>query len=136
MLNLMKERDELSVVADQVGSPTWTKNLALVIWAMVSNNTHTGIYHWSDAGVTSWYDFAVAIYEEARSINLIQKIVKILPITTPQYPTPATRPPYSVLDTTKTNRIWGVQSEHWRQALRKMLVEHQKLVRLSDELIK
>ncbi|MGY8815925.1 MAG: dTDP-4-dehydrorhamnose reductase [Gammaproteobacteria bacterium] len=136
MLNLMKERDELRVVVDQVGSPTWSKGLALTIWAMVTNNIHAGIYHWSDAGVTSWYDFAVAIYEEARAINLVEKQINFIPIPTSKYPTPAQRPYYSVLDSSETNKIWSVQSEHWRTALRKMLVEYQKLITITDELIK
>ena len=136
MLNLMKESNELRVVVDQVGSPTWSKGLALTIWAMVTNNIHAGIYHWSDAGVTSWYDFAVAIYEEARAINLVERQISFIPIPTSKYPTPAKRPYYSVLDCSETNKIWSVQSEHWRTALRKMLIEYQKLIKLTDELIK
>jgi dTDP-4-dehydrorhamnose reductase len=136
MLNLMKERDELRVVVDQIGAPTWSKNLALTIWAMVTNNTHAGIYHWSDSGVTSWYDFAVAIYEEANALNIIDKQINIIPITTSQFPTPAKRPAYSVLDISQTNKIWRVKNENWRSALRKMLLDYQKLMQLTDELIK
>ncbi len=136
MLRLMKDRDEVRVVADQTGSPTWSKNLALMIWAMVTNKVPAGIYHWSDTGVASWYDFAVAIYEESIALQLLDKPVSILPISTSQYPTPAKRPAYSVLDTVTTRKIWGVQSEHWRHALRKMLVEHQRLIQLSNELVK
>jgi dTDP-4-dehydrorhamnose reductase len=136
MLRLMKERSEVRVVADQIGSPTWSKNFALMIWGMVTNNTHAGFYHWADAGAASWYDFAVAVHEEARAIQLLDKPVTVMPITTSQYPTPARRPAYSVLDTTAARKIWGIQSEHWRSALRKMLVEHQKLIQLSDELKK
>ncbi len=136
MLNLMRERQEIKVVIDQVGSPTWSKNLALTIWAMVTNNVHAGIYHWSDAGVASWYDFAVAIYEEATTLGLLSNPVKICPIPTAQFPTPAKRPAYSVLDSSQTNKIWGVQQEHWRTALRKMLIEQKKLIQLSDEFIR
>ena len=136
MLKLMKERDEIRVVVDQVGAPTWSKNLAKTIWAMISNNVHAGTYHWSDSGVASWYDFAVAIYGEAKEINLIDKPLTIIPITTSQYPTPAKRPAYSVLDASQTNKIWGVQQEHWRSALRNMLLDHNKLVQLSNELTK
>ncbi len=136
MLNLMRDRDELQVVCDQVGTPTWSKNLALTIWAMVTNNAHSGIYHWSDAGVASWYDFAIAIYEEALNFQLLDKTIKIIPVSTSQYPTPAKRPAYSVLDSSLTNKIWGVQQEHWRQALRKMLIEQKKLIQISNELIK
>jgi len=123
MLNFMRERQEIKVVIDQVGSPTWSKNLALTIWAMVTNNVHVGIYHWSDAGVASWYDFAVAIYEEATTLGLLSNPVKISPIPTAQFQTPAKRPAYSVLDSSQTNKIWGLLQEHWRTALRKMLIE-------------
>ena len=136
MLNSMKERDELRIVKDQIGAPTWSKNLAVTIWAMVSNNVHAGIYHWSDSGLASWYDFAVAIYEEANAINLIDRPLNIIPISTSQYSTPAIRPVYSVLDVSQTNKIWGVQQEHWRSALRKMLLDHKKLIQISDELTK
>jgi len=136
MLRLMKERNEIRVVADQAGTPTWSKNLAMMLWGMVGNNIHAGIYHWSDTGMASWYDFAVAIQEEALALQLLDKPVTILPIATSQYPTAATRPAYSVLDTSSTRKIWGVPSEHWRSALRKMLLEHKKLIQLSNELIR
>lgn len=136
ILNMMSDRNEIPVVCDQVGTPTWSNNLALTIWAMVTNNTHSGIYHWSDAGVASWYDFATAIYEEALNIQLIDKTIKIIPISTSQYFCHAKRPAYSVLDSRLTNKIRGVQQEHWRQALRKMLINHKKLIQISNELIK
>jgi dTDP-4-dehydrorhamnose reductase len=136
MINLMQEREQISVVVDQLGSPTWSKNLALTIWSIINNKQSAGIYHYSDAGVASWYDFAIAIYEEARKLELINKEVKILPITTSQYITPATRPSFSVLDSTKTVKIWGVQQEHWRSALRKMLMEQKNIINLTNELIR
>lgn len=123
MLRLMGERNELRVVADQIGSPTWSCNLAGTIWSLVDANIAPGTYHWADTGVASWYDFSVAIYEEALSTGLLNKPVTILPITTSQYPTPAQRPHYSVLDTAATRTIPGIKSEHWRSALRKMLLE-------------
>jgi dTDP-4-dehydrorhamnose reductase len=134
MINMMKERDQIRVVADQVGSPTWAKNLALSIWAIVTNNQHAGIYHYSDTGVASWYDFAIAIYEESMNLNLLDKEIKIQPINTSQFPTPARRPPYSVLDCSKTYKIWGIQQEHWRTALGKMILEHKKIIEISDSL--
>ena len=135
MLNFMKDRDEIWVVNDQLGSPTWAKNLALTIWTMVTSNQQAGIYHYSDSGIASWYDFAVAIYEESRNLNLLDKEIKIQPINTSQFPTPARRPPYSVLDCSQTYKIWGVQQEHWRSALRKMLQEHKKFIEISDTLV-
>ena len=123
MIRLMGEHSELRVVADQIGSPTWSRNLARAIWHLVDADVQAGTLHWADAGVASWYDFAVAIYEEASSIGLLDKPVIIYPITTSQYPTPARRPHYSVMDTTSLRALPGIQSEHWRAALKKMLLE-------------
>ncbi|MCB1754583.1 MAG: dTDP-4-dehydrorhamnose reductase [Gammaproteobacteria bacterium] len=122
MLRLMNERPEINVVADQAGTPTWAHGLAQILWQMAGDEL-TGIHHWTDAGITSWYDFAQAIYEEGRAAGLLSKEVRINPITTEQYPTPATRPAYSVLDKTKTWEATGKISDHWRVSLRKMLQE-------------
>ena len=121
MLRLMNERDELKVVADQVGGPTWASTLAAAIWAVVGKENLKGIYHWSDSGVASWYDFAVAIQEEALARGLIGKPIPIHPITTAEYPTPTTRPAYSVLNCTASWRDLGVEPCQWRVALRRML---------------
>ena len=121
MLRLMNERDELKVVADQVGGPTWASTLAAAIWAVVGKDDLKGIYHWSDAGVTSWYDFAIAIQEEALARGLIGKPIPIHPITTAEYPTLTTRPAYSVLNCTASWRDMGAQPVQWRVALRQML---------------
>lgn len=123
MLRLMKERDQLSVVTDQVGTPTWAQGLAKAIWLAVSIKKLSGIHHWTDAGVASWYDFAVAIYEEAITLNLLDKATDIKPIMTWQYPLPAKRPGYSVLDKTATWKALNICSEHWRISLRNMLRE-------------
>ncbi|MEX2524049.1 MAG: dTDP-4-dehydrorhamnose reductase [Gammaproteobacteria bacterium] len=133
MLELMGKQDILRVVSDQVGSPTWSKNLAIMLWVFVKNKVPAGIYHWSDLGVASWYDFAVAIHEEARQLGLLHDEVSILPITTADYPTPARRPPYSVLDTTANRKVWGVKAEHWRHALRRMLAELQEATKFPGE---
>lgn len=122
MLRLMGERDELQIVSDQVGSPTWAKPLAGAIWSIVEKKL-CGIYHWTDAGVASWYDFACAIYEEAKIIGLVSREVKIIPVNHDLFPLPAQRPAYSVL---AKEELWGeigYRSEHWREALRKMLRE-------------
>lgn len=121
MLRLMNQRDELKVVADQVGGPTWASTLAAVIWAVVGKTNLKGTYHWSDAGVASWYDFAVAIQEEALDRGLIGKAIPIHPITTAEYPTPTTRPAYSVLNCSASWRDLGIGPTQWRVALRRML---------------
>jgi dTDP-4-dehydrorhamnose reductase len=121
MLRLMKERDELKVVADQIGAPTWASTLAAAIWAVAGNRLLKGIYHWSDAGVASWYDFAVAIQEEASSLGMENKAIPIHPIRTDQFPTPTKRPSYSVLDSMGSWRDFNIVPMHWRAALRQML---------------
>lgn len=122
MLKFMAEREELGIIADQVGTPTWANSLASAVWQAVELNT-TGIHHWSDAGVASWYDFAYAIMEEGITLGLLTQPIKIKAITTADYPTPASRPCYSVMDKTTTWQALGIESEHWRVALRKMLRE-------------
>jgi len=123
MLGLMAKRPELRVVSDQVGSPTWASSLARVLWRLIEIDAPTGIHHWSDAGVASWYDFAVAIQEEARARGLLDKEIPIVPIRTAEYPTPARRPAYSVLDTAATRALTGFPAVHWRVQLRRMLDE-------------
>ncbi|HOI91878.1 MAG TPA: dTDP-4-dehydrorhamnose reductase [Candidatus Rifleibacterium sp.] len=122
MLRLMKERESIGVVADQIGTPTWANSLAQVIWQLIDRNAR-GLFHWSDAGVASWYDFAVAIQEEAHALGLLQKQIPIKAIATTDYPLPATRPGFSVLDKTATCRLIGHQPDHWRTNLRQMLKE-------------
>lgn len=126
MLRLMGERDELSVVADQIGAPTWASGLAETIWALASAGK-AGIYHHQDAGVASWYDFAVAIQEEALTLGMLEGEIPICPIATADYPTPAKRPHFSVLDTSATRAHTGLSPIHWRTNLRKMLKEEQQL---------
>ena len=123
MLRLMGERDELNVVSDQVGTPTWAHGLAEAVWAAASREQLRGIYHWSDAGVCSWYDFSVAIHEEALALGLLSKAVKVRPILASAYPTPAQRPAYSVLDKSNTWRDFALEGIHWRSQLRAMLAE-------------
>lgn len=127
MLRLMGERDELAVVADQVGTPTWAQGLAEAVWAAAARPQLSGMYHWSDAGVGSWYDLAVAIYEEALALGLLSKPVKIRPIPATEYPTPAQRPAYSVLDKTSSWRDFALEGVHWRRQLRAMLADFKEL---------
>lgn len=126
MLRLMAERDELSVVADQIGSPTWAPGLARVLWGLAAKQAN-GIYHHSDAGVASWYDFAVAIQEEALALGMLKNAITIHPIATSDYPTPATRPQFSLLDCGATRAQLGDGHTHWRQNLRRMLKEEMSL---------
>jgi len=120
MIRLMKEREELNVVADQIGSPTWASGLARTIWALVAAEA-TGTFHHSDAGVASWYDFAVAIAEEASALGMLARVPSIRPISTADYPTPARRPAFSLLDSSATRPLLGEEPVHWRSNLRLML---------------
>lgn len=126
MIRLMKERDEIGVVADQIGSPTWASGLAQVIWGLLEKDA-SGTFHHSDAGEASWYDFAVAIAEEAYEIGLLAAVPVINPITTADYPTPAARPAFSLLDSSATRSILGDAPVPWRENLRKMLKEEAAL---------
>ena len=117
MLRLMGERDALSVVADQIGTPTLAGDLAAALWSLASQGA-TGVLHYTNSGVASWYDFAVAIQEEALAAGRLADAIPIKPIRTVDYPTPARRPHYSVLDCSDTYRRIGAPARHWRDALR------------------
>ena len=127
MLRLGAEREELRVVIDQVGSPTWTGDLAQAIAQFVpkllQGQAVPGTYHFTNSGAISWYDFAVAIFAEARTLGFPLKIQRVIPITTAEYPTPAKRPAYSVLSGQKTSNVLGSPAPHWQASLRKMLAE-------------
>ena len=112
--------EPLLVVADQVGCPTSTFGLAEACWAVIQQQV-AGIHHWSDAGVASWYDFAVAIGELAVARGLIPKAAKVRPISTAEYPTPAQRPAYSLLACADTRRQLQRQPQHWRAALEEVI---------------
>jgi dTDP-4-dehydrorhamnose reductase len=131
MLRLGADRSELKVVADQIGTPTWARSIAEAIATLIlSLNTEpaaSGVYHFTNSGVASWYDFAIAIFEEARSLGIPVTIEQVVPITTADYPTPAKRPSYSVLSLQKIVPILGSAPLHWRAALRLMLKEWQSL---------
>ena len=91
MLKLMKEKNSLNIVDDQIGTPTWAYGLSKVIWKFVDKKI-SGVFHWTDAGVASWYDFAVAIQKEALALGLISKNIPLLPVPSKQFFTPAKRP--------------------------------------------
>jgi dTDP-4-dehydrorhamnose reductase len=119
MLRLGKERDTLNVVSDQVGTPTYAKDLARVIMCILDQKEkpkkHVSLYHYSNEGVCSWYDFAKAIFE------MEDIVCDVNPIPTEAYPTPAKRPAYSVLDKTKIKQTYGLKIPYWRDALKECL---------------
>lgn len=123
LLRLMRERDEVRVVSDQIGAPTWAAGLAEAVWTLIVRAPSQRILHWCDAGVASWYDFAVAIREEASARGLLTRQVPVRPIATAEYPTRARRPAFSVLDCRSTVGALGLHPEHWRTRLRSMLDE-------------
>lgn len=128
MLRLMAEQDAVRVVADQIGSPTHADSLTRSVWDLIACGA-AGIYHVTDAGIASWYDFAVAIQEEALALGLLTRAVPVVPIATADYPTPAPRPVCAVLDKAETWAILGAPAPHWRTELRAMLAIRQALAR-------
>ncbi len=124
MLRLGGDRPDLKVVCDQIGSPTWTGDLASAIGQIVRDRLDlNGTYHYTNSGVASWYDFAIAIFEEARSLEFPLQVDRVFPIVTSEYPTPAKRPPFSVLNSRKLADALGSPPPYWRDGLRKMLSE-------------
>jgi dTDP-4-dehydrorhamnose reductase len=132
MVRLFKEREEVKVVVDQIGTPSWAKDIAETIIHFSDRLTENidnkaalqslmGIYHYTNSGAASWYDLAVAIFEEAQVLGLPMKIQRICPITTPEYPTIAQRPAYSVLSKQKISTLFSEYPPHWQESLRKML---------------
>ncbi|XGB41158.1 MAG: dTDP-4-dehydrorhamnose reductase [Nodosilinea sp. LVE1205-7] len=139
MLRLGAEREELRVVVDQVGTPTWSGDLAQAIDKFIvglcphlpGQQPIVGTYHFTNSGAISWYDFAVAIFEEAGLLGFPLILQRVIPITTAEYPTVARRPAYSVLSGQKTTAVLGAPAPHWRQGLRSMLCQlakHQGVV--------
>ena len=116
MLRLMAEKDSINVVADQVGCPTYAADLAKAVMAIISSNDiKAGTYHYSNEGIISWYDFAVAIKEISGSSCMVN------PIPTKDYPTPAKRPAYSALDTNKIQTTYAISIPHWRESLERCI---------------
>ncbi|WP_430014075.1 dTDP-4-dehydrorhamnose reductase [Microcystis ichthyoblabe FBCC-A1114] len=122
MLRLGKEREELKVVVDQVGSPTWAKDIATAITHLLINvDNPPGIYNFTNSGVASWFDLTKAIFEEAKISGIPLKIQRVIPITTAEYPTPAVRPAYSVLSSQKISQQLDYIPPYWRDSLKAML---------------
>ncbi len=112
MIRLGKEKPELGVIFDQVGTPTYARDLAVAIFAAINKGIVPGIYHFSNEGVISWYDFTKAIHRIAGI-----KDCKVRPLHTSEYPTPAARPHYSVLDKTKIKNTFGIEIPDWEDSL-------------------
>jgi len=126
MIKFGKERDQLNVIFDQVGTPTYAGDLAMAILEIIRKTESgerelvPGIYHYSNEGVCSWYDFAIAIhqiYDINCSVNAIES---------KDYPSPVARPPYSVLNKSKIKSIFGIQIPYWRVSLEKCISEIKK----------
>lgn len=112
MLKFGAERDELNIIADQVGTPTYAIDLAGAILDIIeSGKKEYGVYHYSNEGVTSWYDFAMGVFDISGTT------VKVNPIPTSQYPTRAVRPKFSVMDKTKVKTTFGIEIPYWRTSL-------------------
>ncbi len=122
MLRLMAERDTVRVVSDQIGTPTSATSLARALWALAPTALR-GVHHFTDAGVASWYDFAQAIAEEGHARGLLARLPTVTPILTTDFPTPARRPSYSVLDKTSAWTALGHPAAHWRHELRSAIHE-------------
>lgn len=116
MIRLGKERDTLGVVFDQIGTPTYAKDLARAICSIINKGLIRGVYHFSNEGVCSWYDFAVAVHRLAGI-----KSCKVKPLHTAEYPVKANRPAYSVLDKTKIKTTFGIEIPHWEESLERCI---------------
>ncbi len=123
MLRLLAGADPVRVVADQTGSPTWAGSLAETVWAALATPNFHGIHHWCDAGATTWHAFAQAIATEGQGADLLETVAPIEAIATIDWPTPAARPEYSVLDTTSTATALGLQPRDWQEGLRRNIQE-------------
>jgi dTDP-4-dehydrorhamnose reductase len=123
MLRLMRERPEVRVVADQQGTPTTAQSIAGALWAIAQRPDIHGVVHWTDGGSATWHEFAVAIAEEACSAGLLTAQVKVTPITTQEYPTPAHRPRNSVLDCRELIETLRMTPRPWRANLRAVLAQ-------------
>ena len=118
MLRLGHEREELGVIFDQIGTPTSARSLARALYAIIGQGIQTGTYHFAGEGVASWYDFTLAIHRLAGITTC-----RVRPLHTEEYPTPAHRPHYSVLDKTKFKQTYGLTIPHWMESLRECIQE-------------
>jgi len=116
------QNETLNVVADQIGCPTSTLNLASACWSAIDHGT-SGVHHFCDAGAASWYDFAMAIGDAGVAAGIIDQSAKVVPIRSSEYPTPAKRPGYSLLDCTATRVALELESNHWQKELSKVIAK-------------
>lgn len=116
MIRLGRERESFGVIFDQIGTPTYANDLALAIFAALNKGIVRGIYHFSDEGVCSWYDFTIAIHRLAGITSC-----KVKPLHTADYPAKAPRPHYSVLDKTKIKETFGIEIPHWEESLKRCI---------------
>ena len=123
MMRLQREKEELGVIADQIGTPTYARDLARALLNIADYGIIGGVYHFTDEGVCSWYDFACNIQNVAREISGNTETCRILPLRTEQYPTPARRPHYSVLDKSKVKATYGLTIPWWQDSLRECIRE-------------
>jgi dTDP-4-dehydrorhamnose reductase len=114
------QNETLNVVADQIGCPTSALNLACACWSAINHDT-SGIHHFCDAGAASWYDFAIAIGDAGVAAGIIDQSAIVVPITSSEYPTPAKRPGYSLLDCTATRTALELEINHWQKELSKVI---------------
>jgi dTDP-4-dehydrorhamnose reductase len=122
MLRLMRQRSELKVVNDQIGSPTSAHTLAHCLFDLIRTEAASGVYHWCDGGEISWFQFAQEIYQQGREEGLLDGEVAVQPIAGSDYPTAATRPAYSVLDRATSLTMMGGTAETWQSALKLVLI--------------
>ena len=128
MLNLHKSKDNISVVSDQIGCMTSTLSLSKICWLIIEKNNlqyekESGILHWSESGVSSWFDIATEIGDLALSIKLLEKTAKVIPISSEDYITKAKRPKFSLLDSTSTKELLNIENKYWRYSLLEILKE-------------
>ena len=121
ILRVLKERGTARVVDDQLGTPTSAQSIADTLWRVAADPSINGLHHWTDAGVASWYDFAVAIAEEGVALGLLPESVTVVPVSTADYPLVAARPPYGVMAKQATVAALGVPPTHWRVNVRKTM---------------
>ena len=125
MIDLLNKRKQISIVSDQIGSPTTTNTLAIAIWEIIRKDSFINmmfennlpILHWTDLGTASWYDIAIFIKEIGTKLGLIRNNIEIIPIKTNEYKTRAIRPKYSVLDCDSTRRLLNLNGIHWKKSL-------------------
>ena len=128
MVKLLKIKDKISVVYDQIGCMTSSKYLSIICWLIIQKDITKNIYnqkifHWTDAGVSSWFDIATAIGEFSFNLNLLKKPAKVIPILSENFPTKAKRPNFSLLDCSATKDVLNIENNYWRFSLLEILQE-------------